>query len=108
MWWAAVGGTTPAHIKAIAECGAREQAPRDPGARAHAAPERAGGLHGAAGDSLHQHWRAHECDGVAEVCEADPGGNYDEALAVARQQVAAGAQVIDINMDEGMLDAWPR
>lgn len=29
---------------------------------------------------------------------------YDEALAVARQQVEAGAQVIDINMDEGMLD----
>ncbi|MGA7882363.1 MAG: homocysteine S-methyltransferase family protein, partial [Terrimicrobiaceae bacterium] len=31
-------------------------------------------------------------------------GNYDEALAVARQQVEAGAQFIDINMDEGMLD----
>ncbi len=31
-------------------------------------------------------------------------GNYDEALAIARQQVEAGAQVIDINMDEGMLD----
>ena len=31
-------------------------------------------------------------------------GNYDEALAVARQQVEAGAQLIDINMDEGMLD----
>ena len=31
-------------------------------------------------------------------------GNYDEALAVARQQVDAGAQIIDINMDEGMLD----
>ncbi|HEX5539908.1 MAG TPA: methionine synthase, partial [Methylophilaceae bacterium] len=30
---------------------------------------------------------------------------YDEALAVARQQVENGAQVIDINMDEGMLDA---
>ncbi len=30
---------------------------------------------------------------------------YDEALEVARQQVEAGAQVIDINMDEGMLDA---
>ncbi len=29
---------------------------------------------------------------------------YDEALAVARQQVEAGAQVIDVNMDEGMLD----
>ena len=30
---------------------------------------------------------------------------YDEALSVARQQVENGAQVIDINMDEGMLDA---
>lgn len=29
---------------------------------------------------------------------------YDEALAVARQQVENGAQIIDINMDEGMLD----
>jgi 5-methyltetrahydrofolate--homocysteine methyltransferase len=32
-------------------------------------------------------------------------GQYDEALVVARQQVENGAQVIDINMDEGMLDA---
>ncbi len=30
---------------------------------------------------------------------------YEEALVVARQQVENGAQVIDINMDEGMLDA---
>lgn len=29
---------------------------------------------------------------------------YAEALSVARQQVAAGAQVIDINMDDGLLD----
>lgn len=32
-------------------------------------------------------------------------GNYDEALSVARQQVDAGAQMIDINMDEAMLDS---
>ncbi len=31
-------------------------------------------------------------------------GDYDAALTVARQQVEAGAQIIDINMDEGMLD----
>jgi 5-methyltetrahydrofolate--homocysteine methyltransferase len=31
-------------------------------------------------------------------------GNYDEALEVAKQQVETGAQVIDINMDEAMLD----
>jgi len=30
---------------------------------------------------------------------------YDEALSIARKQVADGAQVIDINMDDGLLDA---
>ena len=33
------------------------------------------------------------------------GGDFDGALAVARQQVEAGAQIIDVNMDEAMLDA---
>ncbi len=32
-------------------------------------------------------------------------GNFTEALAVARQQVEAGAQIIDVNMDEGLLDS---
>ncbi len=32
-------------------------------------------------------------------------GQYDAALAVARQQVENGAQIIDINMDEAMLDS---
>ncbi len=32
-------------------------------------------------------------------------GRYDDALEVARQQVDAGAQVIDINFDEGLLDS---
>ena len=30
--------------------------------------------------------------------------DYEEALDVAREQVEGGAQIIDINMDEGMLD----
>ncbi len=30
--------------------------------------------------------------------------NYDEAVEIARDQVIAGAQIIDINMDEGMID----
>ena len=29
---------------------------------------------------------------------------YDEALAVARDQVEGGAQILDVNMDEGMID----
>ncbi|HUO21900.1 MAG TPA: methionine synthase [Caulobacteraceae bacterium] len=32
-------------------------------------------------------------------------GDYPAALAVARQQVEAGAQIIDVNMDEGLLDS---
>jgi 5-methyltetrahydrofolate--homocysteine methyltransferase len=36
------------------------------------------------------------------LIEAD---DYNAALDIARQQVASGAQVIDINMDEGMLDS---
>ena len=32
-------------------------------------------------------------------------GDYDSALEIARQQVENGAQIIDINMDEGLLDS---
>src|SRR5882757_1614954 len=32
-------------------------------------------------------------------------GDFNAALDVARQQVEAGAQVIDVNMDEGLLDS---
>lgn len=32
-------------------------------------------------------------------------GSYDEALSIARKQVEAGAMVLDINMDDGLLDA---
>ncbi|HSR69104.1 MAG TPA: methionine synthase [Acidobacteriota bacterium] len=32
-------------------------------------------------------------------------GEFEEALSVAREQVESGAQIIDVNMDEGMLDS---
>src|SRR3546814_7034644 len=32
-------------------------------------------------------------------------GDYPTAVEVARQQVEAGAQIIDVNMDEGLLDS---
>ena len=31
-------------------------------------------------------------------------GNFEEALSIARDQVEGGAQIIDVNMDEGLLD----
>jgi 5-methyltetrahydrofolate--homocysteine methyltransferase len=42
--------------------------------------------------------------GSARFRDLIKAGDYTAALAVARQQVDAGAQVIDVNMDEGMLD----
>jgi len=42
--------------------------------------------------------------GSAKFRDLVKAGDFTAAVAVARQQVEAGAQVIDVNMDEGMLD----
>ncbi len=43
--------------------------------------------------------------GSAKFSKLILAGDYEAALEVARQQVESGAQVIDVNMDEGMLDS---
>ncbi len=43
--------------------------------------------------------------GSAKFRKLIEAGDYSAALAVARQQVEAGAMVLDINMDEGLLDS---
>ncbi|HMN51460.1 MAG TPA: methionine synthase, partial [Xanthobacteraceae bacterium] len=43
--------------------------------------------------------------GSAKFRKLITDNKYDEALAVAREQVENGAQVIDVNMDEGLLDS---
>src|SRR5258707_535761 len=43
--------------------------------------------------------------GSAKFRKLVADGDYPAALSVARQQVDAGAQVIDVNMDEGLLDS---
>lgn len=43
--------------------------------------------------------------GSSKFARLIKNGNYEEALSVARQQVEGGAQIIDVNMDEGLLDA---
>lgn len=42
--------------------------------------------------------------GSRKFCRLIKENNYEAALAIAKEQVDAGAQVLDINMDEGMLD----
>ena len=98
-------GTTPEHIRAIADIVA-PFAPR-------VAPEiekrlRLSGLEplNIGDDSLFVNvGERTNVTGSRAFAKLILNGDYDAALTVARQQVESGAQVIDINMDEAMLDS---
>lgn len=98
-------GTTPAHIQAIAEAVAKHaprQLPDIPKAC------RLSGLEPftISRESLFVNvGERTNITGSAKFARLIREENYAEALEVAQQQVEAGAQVIDINMDEGMLDS---
>ena len=98
-------GTTPAHIRAIAHA--------CEGVKPRAIPKlkpacRLSGLEAfnIQADSLFINI-GERCNvtGSAKFKRLILDGYYDDALAVARAQVEDGAQIIDINMDEGMLDS---
>ena len=98
-------GTTPAHIRAIAEAVGKyppRQIPDIP---------KACRLSGLEPFTIDRHslfvnvGERTNITGSAKFARLIREENYAEALDVARQQVEAGAQVIDINMDEGMLDS---
>ncbi|MCZ2825966.1 MULTISPECIES: methionine synthase [unclassified Modestobacter] len=97
-------GTTPAHIAAIAGA----VAGRPPRTPVQVAPAlRLSGLEPltVTGDSLFVNvGERTNITGSARFRNLIKAGDYPAALAVARQQVEAGAQVIDVNMDEGMID----
>jgi 5-methyltetrahydrofolate--homocysteine methyltransferase len=98
-------GTTPAHIKGMADSVAnltprkvepREIACRLSGLEALTIKE----------DSLFVNvGERTNVTGSAMFKRLIKEENYDQAIAVALQQVENGAQIIDINMDEGMLDS---
>ena len=98
-------GTAPEHIHAIAES-VRGVAPRRAPARAPAL--RLAGLEplNVSDDSLFLNvGERTNVTGSKAFARLILAGNYPEALSVARQQVENGAQMIDVNMDEGMLDS---
>ena len=65
-----------------------------------------GGAHGARHEArVRQYRRADQRHRLRAVSQAGSEGDYPAALAVARDQVEAGAQVLDVNMDEGLLDS---
>ncbi len=98
-------GTTPQHIRAIAD------AVRDLPPRSVPQVERLTRLSGleplAIGpESIFANvGERTNVTGSRKFARLILAGDYGEAVAIARQQVESGAQMIDINMDEGMLDS---
>jgi 5-methyltetrahydrofolate--homocysteine methyltransferase len=98
-------GTTPEHIHAMAEA-LRGVPPRRPAARPPAL--RLAGLEALNVDDGSLFVNVGErtnVTGSKAFARLVLAGDYPGALAVARQQVENGAQVIDVNMDEAMLDS---
>ena len=97
-------GTTPDHIRALA-AKARNASPRKP-----ARPRRTLALSGLEAleidaDSLFVNvGERTNMTGSARFRRLIKSGDFTAALDVARQQVENGAQIIDVNMDEGMTD----
>ena len=98
-------GTTPLHIKLIKEA-ATNLTPRVPAAKPQSML--LSGLEPLEidADSLFINiGERTNVTGSAAFRKLIEAGDYEAALQVARQQVENGAQIIDINMDEGMLDS---
>src|SRR5438445_1122467 len=107
-WLNIVGGccgTTPAHIKAVAEA-VRNWPPHVP-----AAVEPYTRLSGLEPMTIRPDTNfvnigeRTNITGSPQFAKLILGGDYEGALAVARQQVDGGAQIVDVNMDEAMLDS---
>lgn len=98
-------GTTPAHIKRIAEL-AKESKPRKK-------PVADTLMHLSGLEPLTLRPESNflnvgertNVTGSKKFLRLINEGNYEEALSIAKDQVDGGAQVIDVNMDEGMLDS---
>ncbi len=98
-------GTTPAHIKAVVEA-LKDVAPR----RVPVVEKklRLSGLEplNIGDESLFVNvGERTNVTGSKAFARLILAGNYTDALAVARSQVESGAQIIDVNMDEAMLDS---
>jgi 5-methyltetrahydrofolate--homocysteine methyltransferase len=98
-------GTTPSHIKRIAEL-AKQSKPRKK-------PEADTLMHLSGLEPLTLRPESNflnvgertNVTGSKKFLRLIKEGNYEEALSIAKDQVDGGAQVIDVNMDEGMLDS---
>ena len=117
-------GTTPAHIAAIAEAArgrnsaqGPDRCPPDPSCRPRADGDRRvstqpkmildsePAARAAAGARFVNIGERTNVTGSAKFKKLILAGDYDAAVEVARDQVENGAQIIDVNMDEALLDS---
>jgi len=107
-WLNIVGGccgTTPDHIKAIAEA-VRDQKPRVP-----PSPEKWLRLSGLEPLTVRPDsnfimvGERTNITGSPKFAQLVKAGDLEGALAVAKQQIEGGANILDVNMDEGLLDS---
>ena len=107
-WINVVGGccgSTPEHIAAIAEA-VRPHAPRNPSTPTPAT--RLSGLEALTiknGGGFMMVGERTNVTGSPRFSKLIIAGDYETALSVARQQVESGANILDVNVDEGMLDS---
>jgi 5-methyltetrahydrofolate--homocysteine methyltransferase len=107
-WINVVGGccgSTPEHIAAIAEA-VRPHAARKPSTPPPAT--RLSGLEALTiekGSSFMMVGERTNVTGSPRFSKLIIAGDYETALSVARQQVESGANILDVNVDEGMLDS---
>jgi len=98
-------GTTPVHIKLMSEIRVRFSPRKIPSIEPYL---RLSGLEALTFRPESNFVNVGERTNVAgsrKFARLISSGDYEEALSVARQQVENGAQIIDINLDEGMLDS---
>ncbi|XP_069373354.1 methionine synthase isoform X2 [Paralichthys olivaceus] len=99
-------GTTPGHIRAISEA-VRHCKPRTPAADIHQDNLLLSGLEpfriGPYTNFVNIGERCNVA-GSRKFAKLIMAGDFEEALSIAKTQVEMGAQVLDINMDEGMLE----
>ncbi len=98
-------GSTPDHIRAIAEVALRYQPRQIPAPEKY---QKLSGLEPLKITELTNFVNVGErtnVTGSKAFARLIKAGDYEAALAVARQQVENGAQIIDVNLDEGMLDS---
>lgn len=99
-------GTTPDHIREIAEA-VKKYKPRVPPATVFEGHMLLSGLEpfriGPYTNFVNIGERCNVA-GSRKFAKLIMAGNYEEALSIAKVQVEMGAQVLDINMDDGMLD----